>query len=75
MTMARTTPTTDTTDVLETATEAAPVVTLESVNPEAARAIDDFVQAHLPKEPFQQQAAFRDREALKILIAQTLLTK
>lgn len=71
--MART-PITETTDVLETATEAAPVVTLESVNPEAARLIDDFVQAHLPKEPYQQLAAFRDRETLKTSLA-TLLTK
>lgn len=71
--MART-PTTDTTDVLETATEAAPV-TLESVNPEAARLIDDFVQAHLPKEPYQQLAAFRDREALKTSLAALFTTK
>lgn len=72
--MART-PITDTTDALETVTEAAPVVTLESVNPEAARLIDDFVQAHLPPEPFQQQAAFRDREALKITLAALFTTK
>jgi len=70
MTMARNAATTD---APESATEAAPV-TLESVNPEAARLIDDFVQAHLPPEAWQQQAAFRDREALKLSLA-TLFTK
>lgn len=72
--MARNTPSTDATDTPENATEAEPVVTLESVNPEAARLIDDFVQAHLPKEPFQQLAAFRDRETLKLNLA-TLIIK
>lgn len=73
MTMART-PITDTTDAVELATEVAPVVTLESVNPEAARLIDNFVQAHLPSEPWQQRDVFRDRETLKTSLA-TLLTK
>ncbi len=72
--MART-PITDTTDTPESTNEAAPVVTLESVNPEAARLIDDFVQAHLPSEPWKQRDMFRDRETLKTLITQTLLTK
>jgi hypothetical protein len=67
--MARTTPT----DAPESAPEAAPV-TLESVNPEAARLIDDFVQAHLPPEAWQQRDMFRDRESLKTTLA-TLFTK
>lgn len=60
---------------IEPVTESAPeVVTLEAINPEAARLIDDFVIMHLPKEASQQQASFRDRETLKLNLA-TLLTK
>lgn len=59
----------------ETPVETVTPVTLESINPEAARIVDDFVQAHLPPEPWQQAAMFRDRDALKTAIASTLITK
>ena len=76
--MGRTTATstepTDPVGAAETSEVSAPV-TLESVNPEAARLVDDFVQAHLPAEPWRQQAMFRDRESLKVNLAALLSTK
>lgn len=73
-TASATTESTDPAVAPEGAASAAPG-TLESVNPEAARLVDDFVQAHLPAEPWRQQAMFRDREALKVNLAALLSTK